>query len=195
MKAGILIALVALGVAGCGVGTRMAEPARFDLGVAAAPSATGLPLAGVEVTAASWLAGSAMHYRLGYAEAQRRHVFTESRWSAPPAELLETWLRRQLGNEAAGCRLNLVLDDFEQSFESPQSSQLVIEARASLLAARGGDMLARRSFRIQQPALTPDARGGAAAAREAAKALGDGIAAWTAELGRSKPALTERCRT
>ena len=117
--------------------------------------------------------------------------------AAPPAELLESVLkRRQVAAETngPGCRLQLVLDEFVQRFDTPQSSQVVLEARGVLLPARGGDMLARRGFRILKPAKTADARGGAAAAREAAMALADELAAWSNELATAKAAVAERCR-
>jgi hypothetical protein len=112
-----------------------------------------LPLASIEVQAASWLAPRAMHYRLAYAEPLRRQSYGESRWAAPPAELLETcsgatMLRR--ARKCSGRRLSpaaLVLDELEQRFDSPQSSQVRIELQAVLLPAHGSDMLARRAFR------------------------------------------------
>ena len=69
------------------------------------------------------LNGPAMHYRLAYAEPLRRLTYAESRWAAPPAELLQAFLERRFfafpdadasGN---GCRLELVIDEFEQRFE------------------------------------------------------------------------------
>jgi cholesterol transport system auxiliary component len=116
---------------------------------------------------------------------------------APPAELLENVLKRRHAAAEAngpGCRLQLVLDEFEQRFDDPQSSQVVLEARGVLLPARGSDMLARRVFRVVKPARTADARGGAAAAREAAMALADELAAWSNELASAKAAVAERCR-
>ncbi|MBK9350043.1 MAG: membrane integrity-associated transporter subunit PqiC [Sulfuritalea sp.] len=182
----------------CGGGPRVSEPTRYDLGVPAGAAATWrLHLGATDVQAASWLASTAMHYRLAYAEPLRRQSYGESRWVAPPAELLESVLkRRQVAAETngPGCRLQLVLDEFEQRFDTPQSSQVVLEARGVLLPARGSDMLARRAFRIVKPARTADARGGAAAAREAAMALADELAAWSNELASAKAAVAERCR-
>jgi cholesterol transport system auxiliary component len=63
-----------------------------------------------------------MHYRLAYAEPLRRQSYRESRWAAPPAELLESVLKRRHAAAEAngpGCRLHLVLDEFEQRFDAP----------------------------------------------------------------------------
>jgi ABC-type uncharacterized transport system auxiliary subunit len=87
-----------------------------------------------------------------------------------------------------------MLDEFEQRFDEAQSSHMVIELRAVLLPVRGSDMLARRAFRIQRPATSADARGGVAAANEAAKALAEELATWTNELVGELPAIVERCR-
>ncbi len=187
--------LAVLLLSACVGGPRMAEPARYDLGTAAGGATLWhMPPAAIEVQASSWLSATAMHYRLAYADPLRRQGYIESRWAAPPAELLESLLKRRQGRAEAGgpaCRLQVVLDEFEQRFDAPQSSQMALEARAILLPARGGDMLARRSFQIQKPSPTADARGGAAAAREAALALADELAAWANGLDST---VLARCR-
>lgn len=186
--------LAAVLLSACASGQRAVEPVRFDLGAVGGGGAWRVPLTVIDVQAASWLSATTMHYRLAYAEPLRRQSYTESRWAAPPAELLESFLRRRHGNADAGvpgCRLQIVLDEFEQRFEDAQGSRAVLEARAVLLPARGSDMLARRSFRILKPAPTADARGGAAAASDAALALADELAAWT---GGLDSAVVSRCR-
>lgn len=193
----LLVALVGIVMLGaCGGGPRLPEAARYDLGIPVTAGAAALPLKSLDVQSVSWLSGSAMHYRLVHAEPLQRQSFLESRWAAPPGELLESFLKRRLvaSGDGGGCRLQLALDELEQGFDDAQRSQVVMELRASLLAPRGGDILARRAFRIQKAATSADARGGAAAAREAARALGDELAAWLDELARARTALGERCR-
>jgi cholesterol transport system auxiliary component len=198
MNKRLLTLLVGMLLSACGGGLRVAEPMRYDLGApGGSVMSRRMPLGAIDVEAVSWLSTSAMHFRLSYAEPLRRQSFSESRWAASPAELLENFLkRRQSGAGAAGsgCRLQLVLDEFEQRFDEAQSSHMVIELRAVLLPARGSDMLASRAFRIQRPAPSADARGGVAAANEAAKALAEELATWTNELVGDRPALVERCR-
>ena len=188
-------------LAACGGNVRTAEPVRYDFGAAVGGgSAWRIPVAAVDVAAASWLAGPAMHFRLAYAEPLRRQSYAESRWAAAPAELLETWLRRRLAltqPDAAGpaCRLQLVVDELEQRFDDAQSSRAVLEVRAVLTPARGPEILARRAFQIQKPAPAADARGGVAASRDAVQALADELGNWMDELARARPAIVERCRT
>ena len=197
----LLAMLAVLLLAACGGNVRTADPARYDFGsLDGSAVAARLPLAAVNVQAASWLAGPAMHFRLAYAEPLQRRSYVESRWAAPPAELLAALLKRRLmfaqaESGVAGCRLQLVVDELEQRFNDPQQSFAVLDVRAQLMARRGAEVLSRRTFHIRKPAPTPDARGGAAATRDAAQALAADLAAWLAEVAREKPAIVERCKT
>ncbi len=188
-------------LAACGGNVRTTEPVQYDFGnLAGSGAGVRVPLASVDVQAASWLAGSAMHFRLSYADPLRRQSYAESRWAAPPAELFEAFLKRRMlfGQpefNGGGCRLQLALDELEQRFADPQSSQMVVEVRASLTPLRGSDVLSRRAFAIQRPATAATARGGAAAAGGAALGLADELDGWLAEIARTKPAVVERCRT
>lgn len=192
--------LLGLLLAACGGNVRVGEAVRYDFGhVSGGTAAMPLPLAGVSVRPASWLAGTAMHYRLAYAEPLRRQAYGESRWAAPPGELLATLLKRRLVSTpieagVTGCRLQVALEEMEQRFDDVHSSQAVIVLGAQLFPARGTEVLARRTLRGERPAATADARGGAAATRDAALALGEELAAWLAAMAREKPAIVERCR-
>jgi cholesterol transport system auxiliary component len=202
-----LLVLVLAGalLAACGGNVRTTEIALYDFGNLAAkgPEAgavTRIPIAGVEVQAASWLSGPAMHFRLAYADSLRRQVYAESRWAAPPAELLEAFLKRRMifGQPdlgGAGCGLHVVLDELEQRFDDPKTSHVVLEVRALLTPPQGAEILSRRTLLIQKPAAAPLAREGVAAARDAVKSLADELGEWLAEIARDKPAIMERCRT
>lgn len=201
MKTWLLALCAGMFLAACGVNPPAGDSVQFDFGSSSAggsawPVSPGM----VDVQAASWLAGPAMYYRLAYADPLRRQSYAASRWAAAPAELLESALRRRLaaaeqGARGSACRLQLVLDEFEQRFDDARSSQAVIEVRAQLVPARGGDALAHRGFRLAKPATTADARGGAVAARDAVQALGDDLGRWLADLARENPGILERCRT
>lgn len=192
--------LAVLLLAACGGNVRTTEAVRYDFGdVSGGAPVMPLPLAAVNVRTASWLSGTAMHFRLAYAEPLRRQAYAESRWVAPPGELLANLLRRRLASAAAepgvtGCRLQVVLEEMEQRFDDVRSSYAVIVFGAQLFPARGTEVLARRALRSERPAATADARGGAAATRDAALALGEELAAWLAAVAREKPAIVERCR-
>ena len=184
------ILIPALVLAGCLGAPRPApDIAYYDLGPPAAnPVAPpAFLLRGLEVVAPSWLDSPALQYRLLYAEAKRRQSYAESRWVAPPRELLEEELRRALvsGESAtAGCKLRLDLDELAQVFRSPQESEGVVEVRASLLALHPDTVLARKRFSVSEPAATADARGGVAAISAAVERLGTGLRDWLGALDR-----------
>ena len=192
--------LAAMLLAACGGQAGTAELARYDFGnPGAGGSGSRIPIAAVEVQASSWLAGPAMHFRLAFAEPLRRRSYAESRWAAPPAELLEAFLKRRIviaqpDFSGSGCRLQLVLDELEQRFDEPQGSKVVLEMHALLVPLRGGGMVSKRAFLVHRPAATPDARGGAAAARDAAQGVAEDLGRWLDEIAREKPAIVERCR-
>lgn len=200
MKRLVTIFAVSL-LAACGGNVRTAEVVSYDLGKPGGNwSGSRIPIASVDVRAASWLSGNAMHYRLAYAEPQRRQSYVESRWAAPPAELLESFLKRrivfgQADFTGTGCRLQLVLDEFEQRFDDAQKSGAVLEARVVLSPLRGDAMLSKKTFMIRRPAASADARGGVVAARDAAQALAEEIGKWLGDLSQERPAVVEQCRS
>lgn len=187
--------LAALALAACTTNVRQGTAASYDLGSAAvAWQPAVLPVAAVDVDAPSWLATPAIQYRLLYADELRRQAYAESRWAAPPAELVERALGRQTPNAASGCRLHLDLDELVQVFDSPQQSRVLLEVRASLMPLRGDSVLARKAFAVTQTAATADARGGVAAAASALQALAGEMAAWLTATAQQAPASAARCR-
>ncbi len=192
--------LAGLLLTACIGNVKTAEVAQYDLGIVSGKETNSrIPITEVDVQAASWLSGQAMYFRLAYADSLRRQSYAESRWAAPPAELLEGLLKRrivfgQAEFSGAGCRLQLVIDELEQRFDDPQKSHVVLEVRAQLAPRRTADILARRALLIRRPAALPAARGGVAAAREAAQALAEDLGAWMNEIARDTPAIAERCR-
>jgi cholesterol transport system auxiliary component len=199
----LLAGCINLEVGGKGGRTNLAH---FDLagGQAASPGSStprAIALRSVDVVAPTWLDGPAMQYRLAYADPARRASFAESRWVAPPPELLQQTLRRQLSAaESRGapgaCRLQIEVDEFVQVFDSPQSSSGVIELRAALLA-RSDAPLARQTFRASRPAQSADARGGVAALAAATGDLATAIGNWLDAPGSDSAigvANAARCR-
>jgi cholesterol transport system auxiliary component len=184
----------------CGGNVQTIDIARYDLGsVAGNWPGSRIPIATIDVQAASWLNGPAMYFRLAYAQPLRRQSYAESRWVAPPAELLERFLKRRIvfGQSdvtGAGCRLQLVLDELEQRYDDPQSSTQVLEVRALLKLVRGTEIVSKRVFLIEKPTSTATAGGGVAATRDSVLALGDDLEAWLEEIIRKKPVIVESCR-
>ncbi len=190
----LLVVFAALALVACGGNAHRAETASFDLGVASPvwkPASP--PLRAVGVFAPSWLATTAIQYRLLYADAMRRAAYAQSRWAAPPGELIERALDRQTF-APGGCLLRLDIDELAQVFDSPQASRTLLDVRASLVAPDGGTVLARKAFSVAPSAPTPDARGGVIAAGAAVQELGGKLGAWLADLARASPLVTERCR-
>lgn len=196
--------LCALLLAGCvGSPPRPVDIARRDLGDPGEPGgrrpAGGVAISRVEVRVPAWLDTTAQGYRLDYADPLTRQSYAENRWVAPPGELLERWLQRRIlsGDDAgagSGCRLVVWLDELEQRFDAPRSSQVVLAARASLQARRGDAVLARHDSRIVRPAPTPDARGGVQATRAGAAALAQELARWLEELAQQRPTVIDLCK-
>lgn len=193
---GLLVLAAALLLGGCVPNNvRQDDAALFDFGEAAAPW-NAPALRGVDVVAPSWLGTPAMQYRLGYADSSRRRAYVESRWAAPPGELIEQALRRHAlaaagtGNDGAlACRLRVDLDEFVQAFDSARSSRVVLALRASLVS-RNEQPVASRAFALERPAASADARGGVAAAAAVVQGLTGEVAAWIAG---EKSALATRC--
>jgi cholesterol transport system auxiliary component len=186
---------------GCvGNAPRQSAVATYDLGDLAGDwRSPGFPIAAIEVRASSWLDGIAQRYRLAYDDPQRRHVYAESRWAASPAELLQRHLVRRVVHgqpdfDGSGCRLNLLLDEFEQRFERANASQAVIAVSASLLPRGGDTLLSKRAFVVRAPAPTADAHGGVVAARQAVDALATDLSNWLTELARERPQVMSACK-
>lgn len=61
-----------------------------------------------------------------------------------------------------GLSLRLELEEFSQLFDAPTRSRAALQLRATLRQhhVQGESLLSQRRFFVQQPALTPDARGG-----------------------------------
>lgn len=150
---------------------RASAPQRYDFGppaavVAPAAAAAQRPVLGLRVQASPALEGTAMLYRLAYADAQQLRAYTRSRWAMAPAELLAQRLRSGLGHdyvlppagEGAVRVLHVTLEEFSQVYTAPEQSHGLLRLRVSLL--QDGRMLAQRELQLQQPAVRADAAAG-----------------------------------
>ncbi|MEO7640103.1 MAG: ABC-type transport auxiliary lipoprotein family protein [Ramlibacter sp.] len=164
----------------------------------AAARPAGLPaIVLADLDAGGALDGSAVLYRLGYADAYQLRPYAHARWGAPPPQLIRQRLREQLGRDrvvlnlgesAALARegsvlprvLRIELEEFSQYFESPAQSVGVMRLRATLLenTIAGEKLLAQRSFSLQRPAPTADATGGVRALIVATDAAAEEIGLW-----------------
>ena len=148
------------------------------------------PVLLAEVDGASALDGTAMLYRLLYADAQQLRPYAQARWSMPPAQLLRLRLRELLGQRRSvlGATdavppgtlvLRLELEEFSQLFSTAQDSAALLRLRATL--GRSGSparTLAQTSLVQQQPSATADAPGGVKALAQASDALAAQLDQW-----------------
>lgn len=152
------------------------------------------PLGVEEVSAPAWLDRSSIVFRLDYANAQQPRVYSQSRWAAPPPQLIEQRLKARIAqaggavlpvSEASGNApvLRIEVNEFAQVFAAPQKSVGHVGMRASLFDDR--NLIAQKTFVRQSPAPSPDAAGGAKALAAASDAAISDIIVWLDTL-RSK---------
>jgi cholesterol transport system auxiliary component len=193
-------------LAGCATPDKPVRATLYDFG----PGATTVPVVGqqrlpalvlADVDASGALDGSAVLYRLGYADPNQLRPYAHARWSAPPPQLIRQRLRQQLSREravldlgegAALARtggtvprvLRIDLEEFSQLFDSQAQSWGLLRLRATVMdSTPGGErLLAQRSFVLRQPAPSPDAPGGVRALAAATDAAAEEIGQWLAQL-------------
>ena len=160
--------------------------ARYDLGLpppASTAAATDPQLASVltlaDVSAPAWLDSPAIFYRLAYEDTDRAQSYAQSQWVAAPASLLSQRLRERLSralssglaypgeNLASEYLLRVELDEFSQVFDTPQSSHVLLRARATFIDSRRHELVAQRAFELRYPAPSPDALGAVRGLRRA----------------------------
>ncbi len=197
------LALAFAVLAGCAGPDRPVRATLYDFGPGATqpqPSTRIAPLPPIalgEIDAGGALDGSAVLYRLGYADAHQLRPYAQARWTAAPAQLVRQRVREHLsqrravlnmGEGAALLRsggmaprvLRLELEEFSQLFSSPTQSAGVIRLRATLAenTPSGEKLLAQRVLIVQRPAPTADAPGGVRALAAATDAVAEELSQW-----------------
>jgi cholesterol transport system auxiliary component len=185
---------------GCGaLPDRPVRPAVYDFGPgltakpAAVPAQALPPLLLADIEAAAAVDGTAVLFRLAYADVQQLRPYAQARWSMPPAQLVRQPLRDQLSQQRvvlnpaegpAAYILRLELEEFTQVFETPDRSVGLVRLRATLLENAGGRerLVAQRRFIVQRPAPSADAPGGVRALTAATAAAVEEIGQWLQQL-------------
>jgi len=180
-----LLLLAVLGLAAACV-SRPDDPVRtYDFGLAAAPEPAQLAIHVREIESPDWLERPEMLYRLAYRDPRALEPYSLSRWAGTPASMLTLRLRQTLGHveaRSARCVLTLDLEEFSQVFDTERSSRAVLHARASLRQT-AGPQTDSTLLRLEHPAPTPDAAGGAAAFSALADEMTSQLRNWIAGLG------------
>ena len=210
MKPAVLLLCAAL--TGCaGFVDKPQRPVLFDMGPLpplVAPAAKPEPRVAVvvpDIEASGALDSSAILYRLGYSDDHQLRAYSQSRWTAPPPQLVRQRLRQQLGRErpvlsadesAAMGReglsaiyiLRLELEEFAQVFDSADRSRGVLRLRATLLATTGSgeQLLGQRSIAVEGVAPTADASGGVRALTAATDAAAADIGQWLRQVRQAR---------
>lgn len=199
----IALALVAALAACSAIPDKPVRATLYDFGpvVSATASATAQPslpaLVMADVEAPGSLDGTAVLYRLGYADDHQLRPYAQARWSAAPPQLIRQRLRQRLGQErpvldlgesaalarndgAAPRVLRIGLEEFSQLFETQAQSWGLLRLRVTLMenTPAGEKLLAQRNFVVRKAATTADAPGGVRALAAATDAAGEEIAQW-----------------
>jgi cholesterol transport system auxiliary component len=182
-------------LAGCAIGPQATEPtSTYDLGAPRGHPQSGPRLEAViylpGIAAPAWLSGSGIVFRLAYENPARPQSYALSRWAAPPPELLTDRLRSRFAAAARGVvsrgdgvradyQLRIELEEFSQSFDTPQSSKVALRARASLVSLANRSLVAQRAFVFERPAPSADAPGAVQALSAASEAFVESLLEWT----------------
>jgi cholesterol transport system auxiliary component len=166
----LFILIIAVVLAGClGGGKPKPSPAIYDFGLDSASDKSSLPESRLpldEISANPSLDSDHMRYRLAYQNPAQVFTYAESRWVAPPAELLSHKLRAMSGAAAPtqqNCILQLKLEAFDHVFESKTASHGVVQISAALLASKTHQVILRKQIEQSVAANSQDAQGGVAA--------------------------------
>lgn len=192
MKKLLSLAAVIWALSGCSLSSqKVHNTATYDLG--AAPAANTYPLPAslmiADVEAPQWLQGRAILYRLAYQNDKHLQPYANSKWVAPPTELLSLRLRQYFASGQTSSPedrtrtsfiLRIELETFEQVFASPSSSQGVLRAKAILINGADRRLIAQKTFVIAQESPSLDAAGGITALSGASAQWVQSVHEWVA---------------
>lgn len=179
----LLLVAGLLAVACANPGRGRGEVATYDLAGAAPLSAEALSAhAGLalDVRVPAWLDGSAIVYRLDYADPQRVHHYARARWAGPLSPMLQQRLRRSLAIAPGGapCTVRIDIDEFAQIFAAESASRAEVRGEV-LLYGKGAQLRARLPLHVAQPA-GGDAASGVRALAAASDTMATTVANWLA---------------
>jgi cholesterol transport system auxiliary component len=178
---------LALALAGCSLGKMEPAPVLYDLGIEEGPAPVGAgmhkPVA-LAFNAAPALADTGMIWRVANGDSPR--IYTRSRWSVPPPDLVRQRLSERLarlgpvlsGDTVGLPRLQVTLTRFEQVFSADGATSTGQVALQAVLLQADGQVVAQKLVRRSVASATQDAGGGARALSQATDEATDELAAW-----------------
>ena len=187
--------------------------ARYDFGLPTPAASNAAPLAATSTRAPLVMAkvgtsggadaSTAIVYRLAYANDRELHPYTQARWGAPAALLIQQRMRDTLSRQRAvlmdddgatqalvpaslPAMLRLEVDEFSQVFDSASTSRGLVRLRATLteLTPKGEKWLGQQVFEVSEHSPTADAAGGTTALAAASAQAAQQVDAWLRQLGR-----------
>ncbi len=166
--------LLVLALTACSLVTpRRPPPALHDFGPP--PAAASHVGKSVSVTAPPWLQDTRLRYRLKFKDPTQVRFYAHHRWIAPPSELLTA--RLALLPAPPFYRLQAHLLDFEQVFDTPTCSRIVLRFFIEVAGA-DGRIVATRLFSFEQLTPSADVEGALAAYAKVVAQAVDGVRAW-----------------
>lgn len=174
--------IITLACAGCQILPDHAPvQAVYDFGPAQGENRPApVPWCHVSVEAPDWLQDRLIRFRLVYAQPNQIRFYSQVRWVAPPPDLLANRL-------GAGCSdshvdLGLELQRFEQIFDRPEQSTVVLQVQAHAVDVQTSRTLGVRSFCWSRATASGDATGAVAAFSSLVVSARSELSAWVASL-------------
>jgi len=145
-----------------------------------------IPLLLAPIDTAPVYMGKDLLYRLSYTDNQL-HPYSNSSWNEPPIAIFASNLRQAGGanlrildqsHQLSRCALHIELISFEQVFTDAQNSHAELSLKFSLMQLRNHRELGSSKLRLDVPAQTADAHGGAMALEKAGHQAASQIVGW-----------------
>lgn len=134
----------------------------------------------VSIEAPEWLQNDKIRYRLLYADPTQVGFYALDRWLAYPSAMLAQ--RLSLLNCSHGWLLHIHLIEFEQVFDAPEKSRVILIFRAQARQSTTDKIAGEKLFTVNLPTTTADAKGGIAAFTRLVNEATDSLQSWLAGL-------------
>ncbi len=181
----ILAIIVSLTVTACSVGSKLGSPVNHDLGPNTERTTESIILT---LDAPVWLWDERIRYRLLYDDATIIRYYHRDRWETSLPSLLE----RQLTiHWTQPITLQIQLTQFEQQFEATDNSHVLMSLAVSAFTSNDYQLLGRKSFRLSQKTVSPDAAGAIAGFVTLTEKAKNDIQVWLGTLSKNKLSLVD----